>query len=93
VDVNQVYVVCDPALHAASGRDHLEIVEYLVEHGVDVHLLSSSNYTPLYSAATSGELDVITYLVQQGADVSQGLEIAIRCGHEQVKIYLKNFSY
>jgi ankyrin repeat protein len=92
VDVNKVDVLCDPALHTAARHGYLEIVQYLIEHGADVNLLSSSNYTPLYCAAESGELEVIKYLVQHGADVNQGLEVAIRCGHEQVVDYFLKYS-
>ncbi|XP_048758447.2 uncharacterized protein LOC125668372 [Ostrea edulis] len=93
VDVNQVGVLCDPALHAASSCGHLNIVEYLIEHGADINLLSSSNDSPLYCAAEKDKLEVVRCLVQHGADINQGLEIACQCGHEQVVDYLLNYFY
>ncbi|XP_061185019.1 uncharacterized protein LOC133193035 [Saccostrea echinata] len=73
VDVNKVYDNCNPALHAAVSSGNLGIVEYLVEHGADVNLLSSSDENPLYCCIINGQSHVIRYLVEHGADINQNL--------------------
>jgi ankyrin repeat protein len=61
--------LCGTALHSASFQGHLQVVRYLLQHGVDVNDLNSGNDTPLLLASVHGHLDVIQCLLQHRADV------------------------
>ncbi len=60
------------ALHLASSRGHLDVVELLLEKGADPNLLDHRGGTTLHYAAAgdNGEMgrDIIDCLVQKGAD-------------------------
>ena len=54
-------------LHLAT---RLELVQYLVEQGADIHATNSYGRTALHSAAEKGQFDTIKYLLNQGADIN-----------------------
>ncbi|POM78140.1 TKL protein kinase [Phytophthora palmivora] len=56
-------------LIVAARRGHLDVVEYLVDLGVDIDKQDSNGNTPLLLAARWGKLDVVQYLVEEGADI------------------------
>ena len=58
------------ALHSASFQGYLQVVRYLLRHGVNVNVLDSANYTPLLFASWQGHLDVVQCLLEHGADVN-----------------------
>lgn len=79
------------SLHIAAENDRIEVIETLVDAGVDigsieevsclVYTLSASRlfiqqmFTPLHVAAQNGHVEVVEILVKLGADVSVTLEV------------------
>jgi ankyrin repeat protein len=61
--------LCGTALHAASFQGRLQVVRYLLRHGVDVNVRDSGNDTSLLLASWKGHLDVVRCLLEHGADV------------------------
>jgi ankyrin repeat protein len=61
--------VCGTALHSASLGGHLQVVRYLLRHGIDVNVRVSGYDTPLLVASWKGHGDVVQYLLEYGADV------------------------
>jgi ankyrin repeat protein len=61
--------VCGTALHAASFKGHLQVVRYLLQHGVDVNARDSGQETPLLLASFQGRGDVVQCLLDYGANV------------------------
>jgi ankyrin repeat protein len=57
------------ALHSASLGGHLQVVRYLLRHGIDVNVRVSGHDTPLLLASWEGHGDVVQYLLEHGADV------------------------
>jgi ankyrin repeat protein len=57
-------------VHAASKREHAEIVALLLEAGADVNARDSSNWrTPLQEASRKGQEEVVSLLLDGGAEV------------------------
>ena len=56
-------------LHSASCEGYLQVVRYLLRHGVDVNFRNSANDTPFLLASWKGHLDVVQYLLEHGADM------------------------
>ena len=50
---------------------HLEVVQYLTEHGADVNKAGNDGCVPLHIAAQKGHLEVVQYLTEHGADVNK----------------------
>jgi len=49
--------------------NNIEIVEYIIEQGIDVNLTQRrSRFTPLMAAASYGRTDIAKLLIEQGAD-------------------------
>ena len=70
----------DNALFLAVAYEHLDIVEYLVEKGANIHKSSI-----LDSAAFNGYLDIVKYLIKNGVDIhnenDNALFLAAERGH------------
>ena len=79
----------DIAFRWASVAGKIDIVKYLVEKGVDIHLL---NDTAFRMASFEGQLPVVKYLVGKGANMHINNEEALRTaslhGHFDVVKYL-----
>jgi hypothetical protein len=58
------------ALHAASRRNHLKIVQSLLRHGAYVNALGRRGRTPLLFASARGHLEVVRWLLKHGANVN-----------------------
>ncbi|CDP07971.1 unnamed protein product [Coffea canephora] len=58
------------ALHMASANGHLDIVEYLVHHRVDINAVNVEHNTPLHWACLNGHIEVVKCLILAGANVS-----------------------
>ena len=67
---------CSPddgtALHFAAFFAQPETASLLVEHGADVHAVSTTfgNVTPLHSAAAGGSAEIVRVLLAAGADAN-----------------------
>ncbi|MGB7337684.1 MAG: ankyrin repeat domain-containing protein [Phototrophicaceae bacterium] len=59
------------ALTVASMMGHLTVVQYLIEHGVNINAAASnSGDTALFEAVLGKHIDVVHYLLEHGADIS-----------------------
>jgi uncharacterized protein len=70
IDVNATDVDGSTALHWASQRDNLEIVNLLLVAGANPKISSRYNITPLYLAAVNGSPAVIERLLKAGVDAN-----------------------
>ncbi len=57
-------------LHLASGKGHIEIVEFLLNHGADIELENILGKRPLWLAAKFGRYETIKTLLEHGAAVN-----------------------
>ena len=55
-------------LHIASQFGHVEVMQYLLEHGADKEKANDNGATPLYVAAQYGYVATAQCLVEHGAD-------------------------
>ena len=86
------------ALHAASKKNHLKLVQSLLRHGADVNAPGLWGWTPLPFASRWGHLEIVRCLLEHGADVnakdmygSTPLHRATSVGHyEVVRTLLKH---
>lgn len=63
-------------LHMAAAHGNLDIVQWLVSHGMDVNARGATiEGRPLDEAASNGHLDIVRFLVEAGAtlDVSDSV--------------------
>ncbi|MBO7243996.1 MAG: ankyrin repeat domain-containing protein [Alphaproteobacteria bacterium] len=58
------------ALHYASYKGNMTIIQELVTHGADVNAKSNQGTTPLHEAVANDNLNVVVYLLNHGADIS-----------------------
>ena len=87
----------DVAIRNATSTP--EILKLLIEHKVDVNLVSSSGDTPLIAAIRNGESDGVKLLLDAGADVSKpdnygnfALSVAESAGTPEIVALLKEKS-
>lgn len=57
-------------LHFASGYNRIPVVEFLLEHGADVHASDKGGLVPLHNASSYGHLEVSQLLIKAGANVN-----------------------
>jgi len=74
------------------------LVEYLVEHGVDINKENYFDKTPLFYACSSGNKELVDYLIENGADINKEdghgetiLFDACKSGNEDTVRYLLEF--
>ncbi|VDD87027.1 unnamed protein product [Enterobius vermicularis] len=58
------------ALFIASERGHLNVVQFLVEDGIDPGIKNKDGETPTYIASKKNHWKVVQCLIENGADVS-----------------------
>lgn len=58
------------ALHVTTCEGHLEVAEYLLEHGASVHIRDRYGHSPLDDALRFNRHSIITLLVDTGAHLS-----------------------
>jgi ankyrin repeat protein len=56
------------ALHQASRRGYISVVQALVEHGATIDALDAKGQTPLRRAVNCRQLQLVRLLVRHGAD-------------------------
>ncbi|XP_059179207.1 poly [ADP-ribose] polymerase tankyrase-1-like isoform X1 [Physella acuta] len=57
-------------LHFAAGYNRVAVVEYLLEHGADVHAKDKGGLVPLHNACSYGHYEVTELLIKHGACVN-----------------------
>ena len=60
----------EASLHAAAEEGNIDVVESLLERGVDVNCCNENDETLLDTAAAEGEVDVVRLLVERGAELN-----------------------
>lgn len=86
------------ALHIAAAMGRHEIVDFLLQIGMDVNDVDDSGYTPLHWATQEGKLDVVELLVRKKANLEAKdnngfapIHIAASEGHiEIMKLFINN---
>ncbi|AWP12392.1 putative E3 ubiquitin-protein ligase XIAP [Scophthalmus maximus] len=58
------------ALHWACSAGHTDIVEFLLDLGVEVNLEDDALWTPLHIAASAGREDIVRSLISKGAQLN-----------------------
>ena len=53
----------------AAGVGDIDLVELLLERGMDINARNASNQTPLYRAAAQGNVDVVLLLIEWGIGI------------------------
>ncbi|KAM3740447.1 hypothetical protein ACB098_08G099700 [Castanea mollissima] len=59
------------ALHMAAANGHLDVVEYLINRGVDLNAINEEKNTPLHWACLNGHIEVVKKLILAGANVTE----------------------
>ncbi|MGX5540981.1 ankyrin repeat domain-containing protein [Bacillus wiedmannii] len=82
-------------LHVAAKKGHLEIVEYLINKGIDIDAKGGTfDASALNLAAGEGHLEIVKYLIETGAELDVSLAKrnplfgAIYGGHKEVVEFL-----
>ncbi|HEX8850356.1 MAG TPA: ankyrin repeat domain-containing protein [Gemmatimonadaceae bacterium] len=57
-------------LMAAASADHLEVVQFLIEHGADLSMTDANGFTALDRARRYGANDVVRYLSRVGTSAA-----------------------
>ncbi|KAL3113864.1 hypothetical protein niasHT_017460 [Heterodera trifolii] len=71
-DVNQQTIIeRSTALICAASRGHLAIVNFLIEHGADLHHVDVAGFNALMLAVISGKTEMARHLVAIGANINQ----------------------
>ncbi|WP_367888110.1 ankyrin repeat domain-containing protein [Bacillus wiedmannii] len=78
-------------LHVAAKKGHLEMVEYLINKGIDIDAKGGTfDASALNLAAGAGHLEIVKYLIENGAELDVSLAKrnplfgAIYGGHKEV---------
>lgn len=59
------------ALHFASEKGHIGVVDFLLKNGANVDKLDAVGQSSVYMAAVNNRLSVVQLLIEQGADVDR----------------------
>jgi ankyrin repeat protein len=63
-------------LHVAAMYDDNEMIEDLIEKGIDINIGKDSSLTPLHVAAFFGSFEAIGYLIKNGAIVDAYVQVS-----------------
>jgi ankyrin repeat protein len=61
-------------LHLASQEGHVEVVRFLVEHGVDAAAQDQCGRTPLHRASERGHLGLARFLIEHGTNINNAAQ-------------------
>jgi len=79
----------DCAVRWASENGHLEVVQFLISNGADIH---ACNDYAIRWASINGHLEVVQFLISKGADIHADNDFAVRHasknGHLEVVQFL-----
>jgi len=102
LDVNQKCTASGKAkditpLHAAAGKDKIEVAEVLIKNGAELDAkVFQNHYTPLHVAARNNKKAVAELLIAKGAEVNAktkygetSLDLAISNGNEELADLLR----
>ena len=56
------------ACHCSFSRNHLKVVQFLLDQGADIIVTKEYGNSPLHGAATEGHEEVIRILLKRGTD-------------------------
>ncbi len=56
-------------LHWAAANGHVEVMQYLIEHGADISARDKNGTTPIHLAAENDQIEALKFLLDHGADV------------------------
>lgn len=85
-------------LYIATKYNHMEIIEYLINNGVNINYVNRyGKYTALHLACVLGRIAIVEYLIENGADTDllslfdyTPIELAAKYGHiEIIKYFTK----
>jgi len=68
VDINEPLYNYTPLMFACKNN-HINIVEFLINEGIDVNIATKQGLTASHSAAESGNLDILNILIDNSANV------------------------
>ena len=68
-------------LMLAAKNGHIEVVQYLHQHGANITIKDFLQFNALYYAADNGHLDVVKYLIEHGAKSDINTETNKNNGH------------
>ncbi len=85
------------ALHATTRGGQLFLMEWLINHGVDINALDMDRNSALHIATQANNFNTISWLIEHGADITQArldgstaLDIANANRNAEVASYLSN---
>jgi ankyrin repeat protein len=81
VDFKFVFGDGDQAVHDFCLQGQLEIVQFLLDQGIDVQASGQSKNTPLHYAVSSGKLALVRLLIARGAKVEARNKAGMRPLH------------
>jgi len=85
------------ALVCASAHAHLDVIQYFIQHNVDINSKNDYGDTPLIIASEYGHTYIVKWLIQNKANINiinccgcTALTRALLANHSQIVKYLKN---
>lgn len=79
------------AFHEGALNGHIDIVQLLLEQGVDINRRTKKGSTALIYAAAGGHVNILRFLLEQGVDIDQrndigwnALNLSAKKGHRDV---------
>ena len=61
---------CSTALHWAASNGNMNIVEILLDRGIDINSKDTYGNTALHYAAMNGKMNIVEILVDRGIDIN-----------------------
>ena len=83
-------VLGNTALHVAAINGHMNIVEILLDRGIDINSKDSIGETALHLAAANGHMNIVEILLDRGIDISSNSHIII--SELNLRKFISNYS-